>query len=285
VNRREALARARDILTKSGIEDASLEGEVLARHVLDIDRAQLYSDLDLKLSPEQEKSLYRLLERRSRGEPSAYITGHREFYGLDFKVDPRVLIPRPESELLVELAVDLARGNSIKKIADIGTGCGAIAVSLAVHLPEASVYATDISPGALEVARTNCQRHGVAERVKLLCGDLLEPLEESVDMAVANLPYVRERDLRKNAALGFEPMVALDGGKDGLDKIKKLRLQAGKRLKRGGYLLLEIGEGQAPAVSALWRKTFPETAIEVHKDLAGKARAVSLCLKQEVRAT
>jgi release factor glutamine methyltransferase len=285
VNRREALTRTREILAKSGIEEASLEAEVLLRHVLGINRAQLYSDLDLDLNPEQEKSLSRLLERRRNGEPPAYITGHREFYGLDFPVDRRVLIPRPESELLVELAINLARYKTIKKIADIGTGCGAIAVSLALHLPEAIVYATDISPEALEVARNNCQRHGVAERVVLRRGDLLEPLEEPVDMIVANLPYVRESDLTKNSSLGFEPALALNGGEKGLHKIKSLCLQVGKKLKGDGYLLLEIGEGQAPAVTALLRKTFAEAAIEVHKDLAGIERAISLCLTQEVRAT
>jgi release factor glutamine methyltransferase len=285
VNRRQALTHARDILTKSGIEDASLEGEILLRHVLEIDRAHLYSDPDLELNPEQEKSLSKLLERRRCGEPSAYITGHREFYGLDFQVDHRVLIPRPESELLVELAIKLARDKTIKKIADIGTGCGAIAICLAVHLPEVMVYATDISPGALEVAYVNCQRHGVAKRVVLRHGNLLEPLEESVGIIVANLPYVRDSDLINNVLLGFEPTLALNGGKDGLDVIKSLCQQAGKRLKRGGYLILEIGEGQAPVVTALLRKISPEAAVEVHKDLAGIARAVSLCLKQEERTT
>jgi release factor glutamine methyltransferase len=285
VNRQEALARAREILEKSGIEDASLEGEILLRHVLEVSRTQLYSALDHELNPEQEKSLSRLLELRRLGEPSAYITGHREFYGLDFIVNPSVLIPRPESELLVEMSINLAQGKTITKIADIGTGCGAIAVSLAVHLPKVTVYATDISPGALEVAHFNCQRHGVAERVALIAGNLLEPLEEPVDMIVANLPYVRERDLIKNASLSFEPAVALNGGKEGLDRIKSLCRQAGGKINKGGYLILEIGEGQAKAVMAILRKAFPEATIEIHKDLAGIKRAVSLCLTQEARAT
>jgi release factor glutamine methyltransferase len=275
VNCREALARARDTLVKSGIEDASLEGEILLRHVLGTDRAQLYADLDLELNPEQEKSLSKLLKRRRKGEPSAYITGHREFYGLDFRVDRRVLIPRPESELLVELAIKLARDKTVKQIADIGTGCGAIAVSLAVHLPEVMIYATDISPEALEVVNYNCQRHGVAERVVRRQGNLLEPLEKRVDVMVANLPYVKTADL---PSAGFEPRVAWDGGKDGLDVIRSFCLQAGKKLKRGGYLILEIGEGQIKAVTAILRRTFPEATIEVHKDLGGIERAVSLCL-------
>jgi release factor glutamine methyltransferase len=278
VNLRQALARARDILADDGIEDTSLEAEILLRHVLGMNRSQLYTGLDLDLSPEQEKTLNLLLERRRQGEPSAYITGHREFYGLDFRVDRNVLIPRPESELLVELAINLARGNAVLKIADIGTGCGAIAISLAVNLPEVTVYATDISPAVLEVTRFNCLRHGVEDRIMLLRGDLLGPLDEPVDMIVANLPYVREADLTRSSSLKFEPVLALNGGKDGLDKIKSLCRQAGKKLKKVGYLLLEIGEGQGEAVVATLRKPFPAAAIEVHQDLAGIERVVSLRL-------
>jgi release factor glutamine methyltransferase len=278
VNRKEALARARDILADSDIEDASLEGEILVRHTLGINRAQLYSDLNLELNPEQEKTLDKALKQRRRGEPSAYITGHREFYRLDFFIDHNVLIPRPETELLVEIAITLAKSHGITEIADIGTGCGAIAISLAVHLPEAVVYATDISREALEVTRANCRRHGVVERVVLRQGDLLEPLGEPVDMIVANLPYVRGSDLIENASLSFEPALALNGGKNGLERIKNLCAKAAKKLKGGGYLLLEIGAGQAPAVTTFLRKRFPDSEIEVHKDLAGIERAISLCL-------
>jgi release factor glutamine methyltransferase len=278
LNLRQALAHARDILTDSSIEDASLEGEILLRHVLGMNRSQLYSDLDLDLSPEHEKTMNLLLERRRQGEPSAYITGHREFYGLDFRVDRNVLIPRPESELLVELAIRLVRSRTISSIADIGTGCGAIAISLVVNLPQATVYATEISPSALEVARSNCLKHGVVDRVILLQGDLLEPLIGPVDMIVANLPYVREADLPRSGPLSFEPVLALNGGKDGLDKISILCRQAGEKLHKRGCLLLEIGEGQVKAVSAIWREGFPVATIEVHKDLAGFERVVSLCL-------
>lgn len=278
MNHRQALAHARETLKDSGIHDPSLEAEILLRHVLGISRAKLYTELDINLNPEQEKTLEKLLKRRRSGEPSAYITGHREFYGLDFKVNRGVLIPRPETELLVELAIKLAEENVISKIADIGTGSGAIAVSLAVNLPQATLYTTDISPEALEVARFNCRKHGVARRVTLLPGDLLEPLHEPVDMIVANLPYVRECDLIKSASLAFEPALALNGGTDGLDRIKKLVRQMAKRLNKGGYLILEIGEGQAPPVMAILRKNFPGAVIEVHKDLAGIERAVCLRL-------
>jgi release factor glutamine methyltransferase len=278
VNLRQALADARDILADSNIEDASLEGEILLRHVMGVNRSQLYSDLDFVLSSEHEKTLNLLLERRCQGEPSAYITGHREFYGLDFRVDRNVLIPRPESELLVELAIRLVRRQGVSSVADIGTGCGAIAISLAMNLPQVTIYATDISPPALEVARSNCRRHGVADRVVLLQGNLLEPLTGTVDMIVANLPYIREADLPRSGPLGFEPALALMGGKDGLDKIKSLCRQAGEKLNKGGCLLMEIGEGQAKAVFAILREVYPTATIEVHQDLAGFERVVSLHL-------
>jgi len=168
VNRKEALARARGILADNNIDDAFLEGEILLRHVLGISRTQLFSDLECGVSPALQNTLERLIERRLHGEPSAYITGHREFYGLDFYVDRNVLIPRPESELLVEKSIDLVRNGGITSVADIGTGCGAIAVSLAVNLPEVVIYAVDVSAPALEVAEVNCRRYGVTDRIRLL---------------------------------------------------------------------------------------------------------------------
>ncbi len=278
MNRRQALSHARGILAANSIDDASLEGEILLRHVLELDRARLYSDLDADLTPAQEETLTKLLERRRRGEPSAYITGHREFYGLDFHIDRNVLIPRPESELLVDKAIGLAQNKYAPVIADIGTGCGAIAISLAVSLPSATVYATDSSSPAIEVARTNCRKHGVIERIILLEGDMLEPLPGPVDLIIANLPYVRESDLSRSGPLSFEPALALDGGADGLDRIRVFCQQAGNKLQPGGCILLEIGQGQAGTVSALLHETFPSAVIEVERDLAGIERMVSLCL-------
>ncbi len=150
---KQALDGARELLQTNNIEDASLEAEILLRHVLGINRAQLFLEYELELNSEQKQAFDRLIERRLSGEPSAYITGHREFYGLDFAVDHRVLIPRPESELLVEKAIEIAQHQSVNTIADIGTGSGAIAVSVAVNIPGVKIYATDISTNALEVAR------------------------------------------------------------------------------------------------------------------------------------
>jgi len=271
----QVLSRAREILAGNNIEDAALECELLLRHTLRISRVQLYSDLDHEISPEQEETFQHLIERRLNGEPTAYITGHREFYGLDFYVDPSVLIPRPESELLVEKALELAQNHTAPTIAEIGTGCGAIAVSLALNLPQAKVYATDISSPALKVALSNCQKHGVANRIRLLQGDMLDPLPEPVDIIVTNLPYVKESEIN---AEGFEPSLALNGGSDGLEKIRRLCLQLSNKLYPTGCLLLEIGQGQSRAVANFLHSLFPSAKIETTPDLSGIERVVSLIL-------
>jgi release factor glutamine methyltransferase len=281
VNLKEALAQARRILADNDIEDVSLESELLLRHVLGTNRTQLYLDLNHELKPTHETAFRHLIERRLQGEPSAYITGHREFYGIDFYVDHNVLIPRPESELLVEKAIGLAQSRAISTMADIGTGCGAIAISLAMNLPEVKIYVSDISAEALEVARSNCQRHGVIDRVQLLQGDMLEPLPEPVDLIIANLPYVRKSELPRTGPLSFEPVLALSGGPDGIAEIKRLSLQTSEKLRPGGCLLLEIGLGQKKAIDALLRKAFPSARIETASDFGGIERVVSLCLTQD----
>jgi len=278
VNRRDALTHARAILAENSIEDSSLEGEILLRHILGIDRARLFADLDANVSQEQEALLDECLRRRMRGEPSAYITGHREFYGLDFKVDHTVLIPRPETELLVETALDISRRSRITEIADVGTGCGAIAVSLAVHLPDVIIYAIDISAPALEVAASNCSMHGVTGRVRLLPGDMLAPLPGPVDLIIANLPYVRVAELPGNGDLSYEPTLALDGGDDGLDSIKKLGRRVPDMLRPGGCLLLEVGQGQAEEVAGFFRSNCSPCRIDVYKDLAGIERVLCVGL-------
>lgn len=272
---KQALNRARGTLVEGNIEDAPLEGELLLRHVLGISRTQLYLDLDLELSPSYEEAFRQLVKRRLGGEPAAYITGHCEFYGLDFYVDSRVLIPRPESELLVEKTAALAQNHPLASIAEIGTGSGAIAISLALELPQAKIYATDISAPALEVAWLNCRKHGVIDRVFLLHGDMLDPVPEPVDLIIANLPYVRRSEL---TGVRFEPQLALDGGGDGIEKIRQLCRQAGSKLRPGGFLLLEIGEGQGEEVTTLLNSLFPRAKIEVTADLSGIERVVSLSL-------
>jgi len=278
VTLKQALSRAREILSASNIEDAPLECELLLRHTLNISRPQLYLNLNRELSPKQEGTFWKLMGRRLNGEPTAYITRHREFYGLDFYVDTRVLIPRPESETLIEKALNQAQNHPVSAIADIGTGCGAIAISLALNLPQVKIYATDVSASALEVALINCQRYGVTDRIYLLQGDMLDPVPEPVDLIVANLPYVRESELPQTCSANFEPMLALNGGSDGLEKISQLCHQVSDKINTHGCLLLEIGQGQGRAVTTFLHNLFPSAKIEVTPDLSGMDRVVSVTL-------
>jgi release factor glutamine methyltransferase len=272
---KETLSRARKLLGGSHIDNAPFEGELLLRQALGISRAQLYTDLDYELKAEQETAFWRMVRRRLDGEPTAYIVGHREFYDLDFIVTPGVLIPRPESELLVEKTLSLAQNYRAPVIADIGTGCGAIAISLALNLPRARFYATDISIAALVAAEANCNRHGLADRIHLLYGDLLEPLPEPVDFIIANLPYVKLSDIDNCCR---EPILALDGGADGLEQIRRLLHQADGRLNPGGCLLLEMGQGQREAIAALSYSLFPTARLEVTPDLGDIDRVVKISL-------
>ena len=273
---KQVLSQAREMLVANNIEDASLESELLLRHTLNINRVQLYQDLDHELSPEQEPTFWNLIKRRLSHEPTAYIIGHREFYGLDFYINPHVLIPRPESELLVEMALSLAQNHRVTTIADIGTGCGAIAINLALHSSQTKIYATDISASALKIALINCKKHGVVNRICLLQGDMLDPLPEPVDLIVANLPYVKKAELLRTSQAEAEPLLALNGGSDGLQKIRQLCRQINNKLHPAGYLLLEIGQGQGRAVTTLLHSLFPYAKIEVVPDLGGTERVVSL---------
>ena len=279
---KQAFSHAREILDANNIEEAALESELLLRHTLKISRVQLYLDLDYELKPREEKTRRHLIERRLSDEPTAYITGYREFYGLDFYVDPSVLIPRPESELLVEKALKLAQNRAILTIAEIGTGCGAIAISLALNLPQTKIYATDISAAALKVALFNCRKHGVANRIRLLQGDMLDPLPEPVDLIIANLPYVKESELPLIYSANFEPRLALNGGSDGLEKIRQLCLQVNTKLRPDGCLLLEIGQGQGRTVTTFLRSLFPTAKIAVTPDLGGIERVVSLTFSSAI---
>jgi release factor glutamine methyltransferase len=249
-----------------------------------MDRAGLYANSRQDLSPEQTLAFSDLIQRRVHHEPTAYITGHKEFFGIDFKVSPSTLIPRPDTELLVETAIKLTNSAFPQSclIADIGTGCGAIAIALALHLPKAKIYATEISTAALEVARSNCRKHRVSNMVRLLQGDLLEPLPEPVQIIVANLPYISESEMPKLPLeiSMFEPQLALAGGTDGLTQIRRLLSQAGSKLLSGGAVLLEIGYDQGSAVKDLARKYFPSAEVSVATDLSGLDRVVTISAHQ-----
>lgn len=279
---REALLQASQVLLSNGPDDAHLEAEVLLRHLLNTDRTNLYVNLDRVLLPDDLEAFWHLIDRRLHHEPAAYITGQQEFFGLGFYVDHRVLIPRPESELLVEKAIKLVNDYASHQpvIAEIGTGSGAIAISLARHLPQAMIYATDLSPAALEVAKINCQKHGVSDRVHLLPGDMLQPLTEKVDIIAANLPYVKTSELSRLSpeVRIFEPTSALDGGEDGLDKVRQLLSQAGEKLRPNGSILLEIAKGQGKVVSHLARYHFPAAKVELSPDLGGIDRVIEITI-------
>jgi release factor glutamine methyltransferase len=211
-----------------------------------------------------------------RREPLAYILGQRAFYGLELGVDRRVLVPRPETEGLVERTVAFAgrRAGEGLTIADIGTGSGCIAIALAVALPRARIIAVDAAPGALAVARQNARRHGAARRIAFRRGDLLAPLRGAVDIIVSNPPYVACGEIAALAPeiAGFEPRQALDGGADGLDVIRRLVADAPRWLTPGGALFVEIGDRQGALAADLARRAFAASAISVERDLAGKVR-------------
>ena len=273
---RQSLHEATETLTLNGIEEAHLEAELLLRYVLGIGRAELHIRLEDTLSSKQAQELNQLIQRRLSHEPTAYITGHKEFFGLNFYVSYSTLIPRPETEMLVEKALELASNCSSTIIADVGTGCGAIAIALAVHLAQAEVYAIDISAPALEVAALNSERHDVASRVHLLQGNLLQSLTDSVDLILANLPYVSDQGMRRlsDEIRLFEPKLALSGGPAGLQQISQLLAQAKDRLRSKGAILLEISPEQAAAVVDLVSRHFPEAAVKVIPDLSGRERVV-----------
>jgi release factor glutamine methyltransferase len=262
----------------------TLDADVLLGLVVGVGRASLLAHLERLLTTGQAESYRALIARRLAGEPVAYLTGHREFMGLDLLADPRALIPRPETELLVEAALAEARARlgrgAVPLVADIGTGSGAIALALAALEPRLPrVYATDASPAALALAGENARRLGVAGRVVTLLGDLLAPLPEPVDLLLANLPYISPADA---ASLPpdvrcYEPAAALYGADDGLGHFRRLFAMldgrgAVARLRAGATLYLEIGYDQRPAVEALARRHLPGARVRTLADYAGWER-------------
>ncbi|HET8630338.1 MAG TPA: peptide chain release factor N(5)-glutamine methyltransferase [Thermomicrobiales bacterium] len=273
VSHRQALAAATALLRAAGSESPRLDAEVLLAHVRGWDRARLYAGLAEPLAAGDAAAFAALVERRAAGEPVAYLTGHREFMGLDFAVGPGVLVPRPETECLVEWLLARARGRwPAPRVADVGTGSGAIALALAYHLPGARVVGVERSAAALAYAAEN-RRLGLARRVALVRGDLLGPVG-AVDVVAANLPYLRPAQMHRGIAA--EPREALLGGADGLDAYRALLPQAAARLATPGLLALELDPGQAAALAALCRAAFPGAAVDVGHDLAGLARFVTV---------
>jgi release factor glutamine methyltransferase len=276
---KEALHNTAKTLAANAVAEAPLEAELLLMHAMDLGRTGLYVKLEDDLPSKCGDAITELVKRRLSREPVAYILKNREFYGLDFYVGPGVLIPRPETETLVEEAVAFTRRNFPSAdpiIADIGTGSGAIAVSLARSLPKAKIYATDISTQALDIATLNCIRHGV--RVELLQGDLLAPLPQPVDMIVANLPYVRDDELAglSEEIKDHEPHIALSGGEDGLDIVRRLIVDAPDKLRDGGAVLIEVAPAQVDTLKAWVDELGLWSSIELVSDDGGVARVFKL---------
>lgn len=279
----ELLAEARSLLAAGRHPDRarqdaeSLLLQVLKRHDAARNRAWLLTHLDSQAAPDDAAEFRALVKRRFAGEPIQYIVGEAEFYGLPFFVTRDVLIPRPETEHIVEKALQLSTKFDHPRLLDIGTGSGAIAVALSAHLRDASITATDISTAALAVAQRNARRNGAADRIRFLAGDLLAPVaDECFEMVVSNPPYVAETD-RETLAIevrDFEPTTALFAGKDGLAVYRRLIPAAFAALVSGGFLLLEIGQGQQDAVGALLESA-GFVGIEFTTDLQGIPRVAA----------
>jgi release factor glutamine methyltransferase len=282
---KDALARSATWLTGRGIASgARLDSELLLAETLGLTRLDLYLYWDRPLD-EREKERYReLLQRRASFEPVAYILGRREFFSLSFRVTPAVLVPRPETEGLVELALELLKERASRLgadapapcVADVGTGSGAIAVAVAAHCPEARLVATDVSPAALEVARENAATHGVAERVTFHETSLLDAVAGPLDLVLSNPPYIRDGDFASLPpdVTRHEPHGALFAGPDGLDVIRRLVPAAGERLAPGGWLALEVGHDQAAAVRQLLASDGRFEPAVARRDLQGIERVV-----------
>lgn len=277
---RDVLRKTHVTLEAAGIPKPRLEAEVMAMNVVKMFRHDIFAQQEMELGDQQEQELAEIVERRLKREPLAYILGYREFYGVNLLVTPAVLIPRPETETLVEHALYMSlMGMETTElvIADVGTGTGAIAISLAIHLPAARIYALDISDDVLDVASYNIRAHNVSDRITLGKGDLLEPLPEPVDMLVANLPYIPSTRISSlQPEVQKEPRSALDGGADGLDLVRRLLTQAAAKLKEHGVILLEMDPEQIPVVEELARLYFPEASITVEQDLARQDRILAI---------
>ncbi len=276
----ERLADARDRFLRAGIarEEAALDAEVIARHVLDCDRATLLIRARDPLPSAFDRLFEDLVQRRLAREPIAYITGHKEFWGLEFEVTPAVLIPRPETELIIEEALaTMPARDTVHQIIDVGTGSGCLATALAIEFASAQVVATDSSAAALEVAERNCSRHNVSNRVNLIHTNLLDGISESADLIVSNPPYVPDADAPhlQPEVVRYEPSSALFAGDGGLQVIRALLAAAPDRLAESGRLIVEFGLGQEPDLHDAARQA-GWTVDRIRRDLQGIPRVAVL---------
>ena len=274
----ERVAAARQTLRLAGIgaDEAGFSARVLAEHVLGWDTRRYLTSANDSEPPQFAERYHALVARRVAREPSAYILGRKEFWGLSLEVSPAVLIPRPETELIVEASLEQFgpfRDRSLA-IADAGTGSGCLAIALAHELPGASVTATDISNDALEVARRNAERHGVANRIRFIQADVLDGVDGPFDLVVGKPPYVRrgDRPALQPEVRDYEPSVALFGGDTGIELVTAFVTQSASRLRAGGFLIFEFGFGQDETVEALIAGTSGLTMMGLRRDLQGIAR-------------
>lgn len=252
--------------------------EVLISHSLGRERTFLFAHPEYQLSEQENNLITRWLEEAAEGKPLAYITGKKEFYGFEFQVNNAVLIPRPETEGLVDQIIAYARQEPGKRyqILEIGTGSGAIAISLALILPESYITAIDISQSALSVAQENAFRLGVFERIHFHTGDLFKGIQGKYEIIVANLPYIARDVLTDLPVAEWEPLSALDGGNDGLDLFRRFFVESVVHLTNPAFIALEIGWDQGDSVLALARDAYPDTTIKLHQDLAGRDRVLTI---------
>jgi release factor glutamine methyltransferase len=269
----EVLDKSTAYLDKQGIERPKFEAQLLLAHVLQTDRLQLFMQFDRPLGEDELAALREPLRRRGQGEPYAYIVGSQEFWSLDFAVGAGVLIPRPDTETLVEQALKLLPEDQELFVADVCAGTGCVGIALASERPGLKVYATELSEDAIGLLRTNVKAHGLDKRVAVLRGDLLSPIPEHrrIDVVVSNPPYIASGELAGLAVSRFEPRQALDGGRDGLDIYRRLVPEAARRAEVA--VLMEIGHDQGAAVSALFEKAGLRD-VQVIRDLGGNDRVV-----------
>lgn len=268
-------------LSEAGIDTARLDAEVLLMEALGWSREDLYRNPEAELQEFQAARFHGLAARRRRGEPTAYITGSREFWSLDFRVTPDVLIPRPETEHLVQTVLDLlAERPGPRRVLDLGTGSGAVAVALAKERADLEVWATDVSAAALRVARANAERHGVAGRVHLGEGDLFDPVrgrEGFFDVLASNPPYVPRGEMARlqREVRDWEPAAALDGGVDGMDCYRRIAREGARYLRPGGWAAVEVGSEPASGVRGLFRDGAGFGELWTVRDYAGCDRVVA----------
>ena len=277
----EAVLHGANKLRKAGVPEERREAGSLLMHVLDRDRTYILGHAEDLLTDEQVEEFSESLEARAEGKPLQYITGRQEFFGIEFEVNPDVLIPRPETELLVEAALSIVSQNETPFICDVGTGSGCIAITLLHKLPRARGIALDISAAALAVAERNANRHGVQERLSFVTSDCFAGLGpafgQTFDLIVSNPPYVAERAVAglQREVRDFEPRVALTAGEDGLSVIRRLLVESSDYLKGGGCLIFEMGFDQHDAVKELIDENVWKL-LEIYDDLQGIPRTVAL---------